>query len=99
MAKKKSNKSKHSMIKIFVCLCFLTYVAYTVVAQQITINSKKAELKVINEQIAAEEIEKAKLEEKKKTVNTPEYIEYVARTEYGYAAPDEIVVVDSTARN
>lgn len=99
MDKKKRIKSKPSWVKIFIIASFLTYVGYTVVAQQVDINNKKAELDTINEQIAVEQSEKEALAEEKKTVNTPEYIEYYARTELGMAAPDEIIFVDSTAND
>ena len=39
------------------------------------------------------------LAEEKKMVNTPEWIEKYARSEMGYAAPDEIVFIDSTVSN
>lgn len=99
MNKKKGRKIKHSWGKILVCVCFLGYVGYTVVAQQIDINNKKAELADINEQIAVAEAEKNALAEEVQTVNTPEYIEYYARAELGYAGPDEIVFIDSTAKD
>lgn len=99
MDKKKRRKSKPSWVKIFVIACFLTYVGYTVVAQQRDMNDYNAELDTINEQITVEESEKEALAQEKKTVNTPEYIEYYARTEMGMAAPDEIIFVDSTAND
>lgn len=99
MSVKKSKKGKRSLIKYIICFCFFTYVGYTFIMQQIVINNKKAELEAINEQIVIEESEKEALEEEKKTVNTPEYIEEVARTELDYAAPDEIVFIDATARD
>lgn len=99
MDKKKKRKNKHSLVKILVCAGFLVYVGYTFITQQININNENAELKAINEQIAAENSRKEALAEEKETVNTPEYIEYYARTELGYAAPDEIVFIDSTAKD
>ena len=99
MNKKKSRKIKHSWGKFLVCACFLGYVGYTFVAQQIDINNKKAELAEINEQITVAESEKNALAEKVQTVNTPEYMEYCARAELGYAAPDEIVFIDSTTKD
>ncbi len=99
MGVKKSKKGKRSVIKYVICFCFFAYVGYTFIIQQININSKKAELEAINEQIVIAESEKEALEDEKKKVNTPEYIEEVARTELDYAAPDEIVFIDATARD
>ncbi len=99
MSKKNSKKFKRSAIKYVICFSFLAYVGYTFIAQQFVINSKKAELEAINAQIAEAEAEKKALEEKAKMVNTPEYIEEFARTELGYASPDEIVFIDATAGN
>lgn len=99
MAKKVNKKAKRSLIKYAVCLSFLAYAGYVFISQQITINEKKAELEAVNQQIVVAESEKKALEEKVKTVNTPEYIEEFARTELDYAAPDEIVFVDATAEN
>ena len=95
----KKSKAKRSLIISVVCIVFFTYVGYTFITQQITINNKKAELEAINEQMVAEQAEKKSLEQEKKTVNTPEYIEEVARTELDYAAPDEIIFVDATAED
>ena len=99
MSAKKSKKTKRSFIKYIICFCFFAYVGYTFIIQQIDINNKKAELEEINQQIVVAESEKEALEEEKKTVNTPEYIEEVARTELDYAAPDEIVFIDATAKD
>ena len=99
MAVKKSKKARRSLIWFVICFCFFAYVGYTFIIQQININNKKAELDAVNEQIVAAEAEKEALEKEKKTVNTPEYIEEVARTELDYAAPDEIVFIDATAKD
>lgn len=99
MSVKKSKKAKRSLVKYIICFCFFAYVGYTFIMQQIDINNKKAELEAINEQIVVAESEKEALKEEKKTVNTPEYIEEVARTELDYAAPDEIVFIDATAKD
>ena len=90
MSRKKNKNMKRSFVKYALCFSFLAYVGYTFIAQQIDINSKKAELDAVNQQI---------VEAEAKTVNTPEYIEEFARTELDYASPDEIVFVDATAKN
>ena len=94
---KKNDKTNYSLIKAIVCFVFVIFFGYTLITQQFTISSKKAELKDLDQQIKQAEAQQAELNEQLKTVNTPEYIEKVAREELGYAAPDEIVFMDATA--
>ncbi len=97
MNRKKNKKSRLSSLRMLVLLVLAVSFLYTVITQGLDARTKKAELKAINQQIAIEEAEKKALSEEAKTVNTPEYIESVARGELGYAAPDEIVFIDATA--
>ena len=113
MNKKKANKKQTSLLKslvnavavkrsvtgVLVIVCFFIYVAYTFVSQQIDINNQKAEIEAIDKQKHAEEERQKALADEKKMVNTPEWIEKYARSEMGYAAPDEIVFIDSTVSN
>ena len=104
MSKKKTNKNKTPWWKtngvgVLVIVCFFIYVAYTFVSQQIDINNQKAEIEATEQQIVAENEKQKALVEEKKMVNTPEWIEKYARSEMGYAAPDEIVFIDSTVKN
>ena len=104
MSKKKTNKNKAPWWKtngvgVLVIVCFFIYVAYTFVSQQIDINNQKAEIEAIDKQKHAEEERQKALADEKKMVNTPEWIEKYARSEMGYAAPDEIVFIDSTVGN
>ena len=91
------NKTNYSLIKAIVCFVFVIFFGYTLITQQFSISAKKAELKELDQQMKQAEAEQEELENQLKTVNTPEYIEKVAREELGYAAPDEIVFMDATA--
>ena len=95
---KAKNTSKYSSVKIVICVAFFAYVVYTLVMQQFSISEKKNQLTVVNEQISQAQAEKEDLESQLEIVNTPEYIERVAREELGYAAPDEIVFIDATSQ-
>lgn len=95
---KKKKKSKTSLIKTAVFFALIAFFSYTLITQQISISEKKAELKSINKQIEQAKAEQKQLDEQLKTVNTPEYIERVARTELGYAASDEIVFTDAGSK-
>jgi cell division protein FtsB len=97
--KKKAPWWKSNVVGVLAVVCFFVYVAYTLVSQQININNKEAEIEVIDQQTIVENGRKEALAEEKKMVNTPEWIEKYARSEMGYAAPDEIVFIDSTVEN
>ena len=56
-------------------------------------------IEAVEKQTIAEKERQKALAEEKKMVNTPEWIEKYARFEMGYAAPDEIVFIDSTVSN
>lgn len=99
MNKKKTKNSRRSSVRTLVFLILAVSFLYTVITQEINTRTKRAELEAVNQQIAIEEAEKKSLKEEAKTVNTPEYIESVARNELGYAAPDEIVFIDATAKD
>ena len=91
-------KTKYSAIKAVICLAFFAYVGYTLITQQFSISETKAQLKAVDEQLTQAQQEKDDLKSQLKIVNTPEYIEKVAREELGYAAPDEIVFIDATSK-
>lgn len=95
---KKVTKNKFATIKVIICLAFFAYVGYTLISQQFSLSERKNQLNAVNEQITHAQKDKEDLELQLKTVNTPEYIEKVAREELGYAAPDEIVFVDATSK-
>ncbi len=94
--KKKVNKGFSFKTVKFVLAAVLTvYIGYTWVSQQIQLNSLKSEITELDSDIAKEEKRKQELEEKKKQVNTPEYIEKIARDELDLVAPDEIVFMEA----
>lgn len=95
---KRTKRNRQYYVRILVFVSFFVYIAYTLINQQFSINAKKEQLKAINEQIVCAESEREELDEQLKTVNTPEYIEKVARHELGYALPDEIVFVDASSK-
>ena len=103
MSKKKTNKkkksgfiAKHPVIFTLVVSFLVVNVAFIVGKQQINMNKLNAEIEATEQQIAAEKDREKDLEEEKKKVNTPEWIEAFARSEMGYAAPDEVVYIDPT---
>lgn len=97
MSKTKSKK-KYSTIKLVISLLFFAYVGYVLIVQQFSISEKKSQISAIDDEITQATKENEYLDSQLKIVNTPEYIEKVAREELGYAAPDEIVFVDATSK-
>lgn len=94
--KKKVNKGiSFKTVKLALIVALTAYLGYTWVSQQIQLNSLKSEIAELDGNIAKEEKRKEELEEKKKQVNTPEYIEKIARDELDLVAPDEIVFMEA----
>lgn len=95
---KKKQKNNYSLVKTVIFVALIAFFGYTLITQQFAISEKKAELKSVNSKIEQAQAEKSELDQRLKTVNTPEYIEKVARNELGYAAPDEIVFMDAASK-
>ncbi len=96
MATKKRKKQNNfkSVVVILIALAVI-WLGYSFISQQIQINSLNKEIKQLEVQIADEEKRKQELEEKMKEIDTPEYIERVARDELGLVAPDEIIFMEA----
>ena len=78
-----------------VLLCVLIgYIISVVISQQKMLNSYNAEIKNLEKQIAKEEKTKESLEEIKENINSPEYIEKIAREKLGMYLPNERVYID-----
>ena len=76
---------------VFVLLLLSMLAAY--VSNQVTISSKQAELDALNEQIAQQQSENEELE-RILSGDPDEIVEWIARDSYGYAAPNERIIVD-----
>ncbi len=71
-----------------------TYVICIFVSQQQTLNRYKKEVKEYDVQIEEAEETKQSLLEMKENVNSPEYIEKIAREKLGMYLPNERVYID-----
>lgn len=83
--------------KIYKKILFIIIACYTVsmfVSQQQTLNSYKQEVKKCGEQIVEAKETKESLIEMKNNVNSPEYIEQIAREKLGMYLPNEKVYID-----
>ena len=78
-----------------VLLCVLIgYIISVVISQQKMLNSYNAEIKNLEKQIAKEEKTKESLEEIRENINSPEYLEQIAREKLGMYLPNERVYID-----
>lgn len=84
------------LLRAFVRLVFVLLLASMLgayISNQVTINSKRAELEALNQQISQQQ---AANEEMQRILSgdSDEVTEWIARDSYGYAAPNERVFYD-----
>lgn len=79
--------------KILICIA-AAYVMSIFVSQQKMLNSYNAEIKNYDAQIADAKETQESLTEMKENVNSPEYIEQMAREKLGMYLPNERVYID-----
>ena len=83
--------------KVYKKIIFIAIACYVVsifVSQQKTLNSYKQEINKCEEQIADAKETKQSLIAMKENVNSPEYIEQIAREKLGMYLPNEKVYID-----
>lgn len=83
----------HKIYKILMAI-FIAYAVYTFINQQLKLNSYQTEKAYYEDKIATLNEEKTDLEETKANINTPEYIEKVAREKLDMYMPNERVYID-----
>ena len=88
------NKINSNKIMNLVLIAFVIYATITFFGQQKTLNSYNKEIAYYNEQINSLEDKKEDLLAIKENVNSPEYIEEVAREKLDMYLPNEKVFVD-----
>ena len=84
-------KSKVYKVLVIVVLIYAAYIFYT---QQIKLNAYNKEKQYYNDQIADLNAQKEELIVEKENVNSPEYIEDIAREKLDMYLPNEKVFVD-----
>ena len=87
------NYIKKHYKKILICIA-LGYVISIVISQQKMLNSYNSEIKSLETQISKEEETNDTLNAIKDNVNSPEYIEQIAREKLGMYLPNERVYID-----
>ena len=86
--------TKKKLYKSLLILLVLIYALITLVSQQIVINQYSTNSKELASKISEQETKKAELTDKKKNVNSKEYIEQVAREKLDMYYPNEKIYVD-----
>ena len=87
-------KSKTTILKRLVFIAILIYAIITFISQQKILNTYSEQEKNLETQIAEASEYQDKLNEEKSNVNSPEYIEAIAREKLDMYLPNEIVYVD-----
>lgn len=85
---------KSNLYKVIV-IAFLVYVAYVLYTQQTKLDSYAKDKKYYEDQIADLNEQKEELIVEKENVNSPEYIEDIAREKLDMYLPNEKVYVDT----
>ncbi len=84
-------KSKIYIVLVIAVICYTMYILYT---QQIKLNSYATEKQYYQNQISDLNEQREELITEKENVNSPEYIEDIAREKLDMYLPNEKVFVD-----
>ena len=87
-------KNKTTLLKKIIFIAILIYAIITFINQQKILNTYSEQEKSLNTQIAEATEYQNKLNEEKDNVNSPEYIEAIAREKLDMYLPNERVYVD-----
>ena len=88
--------SYKKLIKKIILIALAIYIVGIFISQQKTLNAYSKEIKNYENQIENEQESQQSLEEMKENVNSPEYIEKIAREKLGMYLPNEKVYIDIT---
>lgn len=95
MKKKRKKVDIKVLLKRSLLCGLILYICILFVAQQFDLSRLSKEDKLLKQQIAEAERVHEELSKEKEAVDTPEYIERVAREKLGYMKPDEKVFIDA----
>ena len=96
MAATKAKKRNHSIILGVLFFAVVCYFLATLISLQTKVNAEEKALDDLKATYQQQIIDNAELEMIIENGNEADYIEKVAREQYGYAKPDERVYYDST---
>lgn len=87
-------KKKNRLYKKLIILCVALYTIFTLANQQKTLNQYTANIEELKTKIAEQENYKQDLVDEKENVNSPEFIEQMAREKLDMYYPNERVYTD-----
>ena len=86
-------KKVYKKLLLLIAIC---YIVNVFISQQKTLNAYQSEINQYEDKIEQAEETKQSLIEMKENVNSPEYIEKIAREKLGMYLPNERVYIDVT---
>ena len=87
-------KQMKNIYKNIFLLILIGYFIYTIISQQQTLNSYRAEEQRYSAQIQAQKEEQEQLKQTKANINSEEYVESIAREKLNMYLPNERVYID-----
>lgn len=90
----KRKKRKANWLVRFFMLCFVGYVAVSLIGMQVEVTSKRRELLALQQSVEQQKRINAETQRLLNGEDDEEYIERVARDKLGYAYPDEKIFID-----
>lgn len=90
----KRKKRKANWLVRFFMLCFVGFVAISLIGMQVEVTSKRRQLLALQQNVEQQKRINAETQRLLNGENDEEYIERVARDKLGYAYPDEKIFID-----
>ena len=88
-------RNKGTLLKKLIFIAILIYAIVTFIQQQKVLNTYASQKENLDSQIAEAKDYQEELNEEKENVNSPEYIEAIAREKLDMYLPNERVYVDN----
>mgnify|MGYP005762139797 FL=1 len=91
-------KQKASLLLRISVICFVTYVAVTLVNMQLDVTAKRRELILLQQSVEQQKLENKETERMLQMGENREYIERIARDKLEFAYPDEKIIIDVSGK-
>ena len=95
MRKGKIKKGGKAVFLKFAVCVFVVYIVYMLVQQQFDIRASQIELTSVRMQVEERKLENKEIE-RLIASESEQYVERLAKDEYGYAYPDETIYIDTS---
>lgn len=89
--------NRKKLFQFIITFLVVIYVGWTFISQQIDMMNNSSRLSDYDKKIAVQLDKQDQLNKEKELVNTPEYMEKIARDHVGMVKPDETLFVDILA--